>query len=202
VTDASAELAYFWSDIDDVIVLVPSSINTFTPENISAATIRGQEVSLRAAFADRVLLTANYTHQNALDASGDPHYDGNQLPGRPAHEAYVRLELLWSHDRPLPIGWIGDALWPGRVFYDADLIADNFLNRANTLEVGSRALQGVGVDVALPWGGLRVAWELKNFTNDQTEDAAGFPLPGRSMFVTVSAGFGAPGAVPAGAREK
>jgi hypothetical protein len=34
---------------------------------------------------------------------------------------------------------------------------------------------------------------VKNLTNDQTEDALGFPLPGRSMFVTVSYGFGTPG---------
>jgi hypothetical protein len=49
---------------------------------------------------------------------------------------------------------------------------------------------GLGIDVSLPWAGLRVAWEWKNFTNDQTADALGFPLPGRSMFVTVSYGFG------------
>ena len=42
---------------------------------------------------------------------------GKQLPGRPAHEAFARLELDWSPTRPLP--WIpaAQALWPGA---DAD----------------------------------------------------------------------------------
>jgi hypothetical protein len=59
------------------------------------------------------------------------------------------------------------------------------------MRVGSRIYHGLGLDLALPWAGLHVAWELKNFTNDQTVDALGFPLPGRSVFVTLSRGFGA-----------
>jgi iron complex outermembrane receptor protein len=184
---ATLEYAYFSSDIDDVIVLVPSSVSVFTPKNIGAATIRGHEIALRLGLQDRVLFTANYTHQDARDATDDPNYRGNRLPNRPADEAYARLELVWSPERPLPFG---ARLWPGRVFYDVDLIADNFLNRANTENVGSRAYHGLGLDLTLPWAGLRVAAEVKNLTNDQTVDALGFPLPGRSLFVTVSYGFG------------
>jgi hypothetical protein len=87
-------------------------------------------------------------------------------------------------------------VWPGRVFYDVDLIAENFLTRSNDERpgnlVGNRALHGVGVDVTVPRLGVRLAFEVKNLTDDQTSDAAGFPLPGRSVFFTVSYGFGAP----------
>jgi hypothetical protein len=114
------------------------------------------------------------------------------------------VELVWSPDRPLPIPALR-RLWPGRVFYDVDLIADNFLTRSNDERpsnlVGSRALHGVGVDVTLPRLNLRLAFEVKNLTDDQTSDAGGFPLPGRSMFFTISYGFGAPGAaVPVASR--
>jgi iron complex outermembrane receptor protein len=193
LTSAGVEYAYFSSELDDVIVLVPSSVNVFVPQNVAAATIHGHEVSARAALADRLLLTANYTHQDTRDDGEDlAVYRGNQLPGRPAHEAYLRVELVWSPARPLPGPSWAARLWPGRVFYDVNLIADNFLDRANVDRVSSRALHGVGLDVVLPWHGVRVAWELKNFTDDQTTDAAGFPLPGRATFVTVSYGFGAP----------
>jgi iron complex outermembrane receptor protein len=191
VTAASFEYAYFSSDVDDVIVFVPSTQNLFRAMNLDAATIRGHETSLRLAFVDRVLLTTNYTHQDALDASDDPNFNGNQLPGRPADEAYARLELVWSPERPLPLGAIGARLWPGKVWYDVDLIADNFLDPANRMPVGSRELHGVGLDLTLPWWGLRFAAEAKNITDDQTEDAAGFPLPGRTLFFTISYGFGA-----------
>ena len=193
ITDATLESAYFWSDVDDVIVLVPSSVNVFTPKNVAAATIRGEEVALRIGVTDRLLVTANYTHQDARDATAGSDYDGNRLPNRPANEAYVRLELTWSPARPLPLGTLGARLWPGRVYSDVDFIADNYLNRANTERVGSRAYLGLGLDLTLPWAGLHVSWELKNLTNDQTVDALGFPLPGRSMFVTASVGFGAAG---------
>jgi iron complex outermembrane receptor protein len=191
LTDATLDYAYFSSDLDDVIVLVPSSVSVFKPKNIGAATIRGHEVAGRMSLADRFLITTNYTHQDARDATDDPNYRGNQLPNRPADEAYARVELAWSRERPLPIGTLS-RLWPGRVYYDVDLIADNYLNRANTAaqHVSSRVYHGLGIDVSLPWAGLRVAWEWKNFTNDQTADALGFPLPGRSMFVTLSYGFG------------
>jgi hypothetical protein len=48
------------------------------------------------------------------------------------------------------------------------------------------------VQVIVPVLDVAVSWELKNFTDDQTADALRFPLPGRSMFVTVSYGFGEP----------
>jgi iron complex outermembrane receptor protein len=190
VTAASLEYAYFSSDVEDVIVFLPSSQNLFRAANIDAATIRGHEVSLRLAFVDRLLLTTNYTHQDALDASEDPNFRGKQLPGRPADEAYARLELVWSHERPLPLGALGAHLWPGKIWYDVDLIADNFLDPFNRLRVGSRELHGVGIDLTLPWWDLRVAAEAKNVTGDQTQDALGFPLPGRALFFTVSYGFG------------
>ena len=188
VTAATLEYAHFASDVDDLIALVPSSVNVFKPTNIGGASIRGDEVAVRLAFWDRLLLTTNYTHQDTRDESDEPFFQGLQLPGRPADEASVRLELGWSGARPLPgLAW----LWPGRVYYDVNLIADNFLDRANIERVSSRALHGVGIDVTVPWGPLRCAWELKNFTDDQTADALGFPLPGRAMFFTVSYGLGA-----------
>jgi outer membrane receptor protein involved in Fe transport len=193
LTDATFEYAYFGSNVKDLIVLVPSSQSIFVPTNIGAATIRGDEVSVRGSFWDRLLLTTNYTYQDARDEGEEAFARGKRVPGRPANEAYVRLELVWSTDRPLPLGELGARLWPGRLYWDADLIGENFLDRANRQRVDGRALYGVGLDVALPWSGFRVAWEVKNLTNDQTEDALGFPLPGRSMFVTVSYGFGAPG---------
>lgn len=188
VTAVFLEFAYFSADVDDLITLVPSSVNVFVPTNIGAATIRGQEVSARVALWDRLLATANYTHQNARDEGAESFARGNQLPGRPANEVYGRLELVWSDAQPLP--GPGAGLWPGSVFFDLDLIADNFLDRANLERVPSRTLYGVGFAVVVPRVDVRLAWEMRNFTDDQTEDVLGFPLPGRSMFVTASYGFG------------
>ena len=71
-----------------------------------------------------------------------------------------------------------------------NLIADDFIDRANVRRVGSRALLGAGLEIALPLPGMRLALEAKNVGDDRTRDALGFPLPGRTFFATLSYGFG------------
>ena len=124
-----------------------------------------------------------------------PFLHGKQLPGRPADEAYARLELDWSRTHPLPFDRAA-RLWPGRLFSDVNVIADNFLDQANVRHVAQRTIYGVGAEVSLPLPGVRIAVELKNAGDDRTRDVLGFPLPGRALFVTVSYGFGAKGDAP------
>jgi iron complex outermembrane receptor protein len=186
------EFAYFDNSIEDIIVFVQNSQGLIVPENVSSATLRGEEVSTRARLYERLALTLNYTHQDAIDDSDVPYLHGNQLPGRPRHELYARVELEWSAGRPLP-GVTALAPFTPRVFFDANLIGDNYLNRANTKQVGSRTLLGTGLSFGLPrriLDPLRVSFEVRNLTDDQTRDVLGFPLPGRVFSGTVSWGFG------------
>jgi len=190
LADAGLEYAYFDDTITDLIALVQNSQTIVHPENVSSARIRGHEVSLRGRLWSRLGVVANYTHQDARDTGNDG-YRGNQLPGRPADEAYAQLDLAWSPAHPLPLGAAAAHLWPGRLFYEADVIANDFLNRANTRQVASRVLHGVGLEVTPPFlPRLRITGEVRNAGDDHTADVFGFPLPGRSFFVTVSYGFG------------
>jgi iron complex outermembrane receptor protein len=188
VTHPSLEYAYFDNEIDDVIVVVPTSVNVFTSQNVSAARVRGHEVSATLRLWDRIGVVGNYTHQDAVDESGIPFRDGNRLPGRPAHEAYARVELAWDAARPLPFGAPAERLWPGRLWFDANIIADNFLDTANTERVPRRDLFGVGLTLE-PIPRLKASLEGRNLGDDQTRDALDFPLPGRSFYGTLSWGF-------------
>jgi len=188
VTRPSLEYAYFDNDVDDVIVVVPTSVNVFTSRNVSAARVTGHEVSASLRLWDRVGLVANYTNQDAVDESDVPFRNGNQLPGRPAHEAYARVELAWDAARPLPLGDAAARFWPGRWWFDANIIADNFLDTANTQLVPRRELFGTGLTLE-PTARLKISFEARNLTDDQTRDALDFPLPGRSFYGTVSWGF-------------
>jgi iron complex outermembrane recepter protein len=190
ITRVAFQYAYFNNTIDDLIVLVQNSQNIVQPQNVTQAHVTGHELVLRGRFAERLGLIANYTHEDARDVGDVPFLHGKQLPGRPADEAYARLELDWSRTHPLPFHGAA-RLWPGRVFFDVNLIADNFLDRANVRHVAERTIFGVGAEVALPLPGVRLALEAKNVGDDQTRDALGFPLPGRALFVTLSYGFGA-----------
>jgi iron complex outermembrane receptor protein len=160
----------------------------FTSKNVSAATVTGHEVSASVRLWDRVGLVANYTHQDAVNEGDVPFHRGLQLPGRPAHEAYARAELSWDAGRPLPLGDAAARAWPGSVWFDANIIADNFLNEANTEHVPRRDLFGAGLTLE-PLARLKVSFEARNLGDDQTSDALDFPLPGRSFYGTVSWGF-------------
>jgi iron complex outermembrane receptor protein len=195
LSNVSAEYTWFDNRIDDLIVFVQQSQTVVRPENVGAASIRGHEVAVGARFWDRLGVAANYTHQRARDESDsarDARFRGNQLPGRPADEAYARVELAWSREYPLPFGDGASRLWPGRVWYDVNLVSDNFLDRSNNefKFVDSRTLHGVGIEVELPVGGLELGLEVKNAGDERTQDVFGFPLPGRAVFATLSYGFG------------
>ena len=178
------EYAYFESDLDDVILLEPSSTNVFRPRNVASAHVEGHEVAARVRVTPRLHVHGNYTYQDARDDGEDvAFFDGNQLPGRPRHEAFGRVQFAWRQE---------EAWWPvpsGHVFYEVNFIAENFLDRANTERVDSRLLHGVGLQLDLGFD-VRLAVEVRNVADEQTRDVADFPLPGRTVFGTLSWGFG------------
>src|SRR5207249_4535001 len=96
------EYAFFDNQVDDLIILVQKSQLKARSENVTAASVRGHEVSLGGRLFGRFALSANYTHQDARDDGEVTFLRGKQLPGRPADEAFGRLELAWSPARPLP----------------------------------------------------------------------------------------------------
>ena len=178
------EYAYFENDVDDVIVVVPTSVSVFTSRNVAAARITGHEVGGGLRLWRRIGVVANYTYQDARE-TGVSFRSGNRLPGRPAHEAYARLELAWDAERPLPLA---TRVWPGMLWSDVNVIADNFLDTANTQRVPRRDLFGAGLTLE-PIPRLKVSFEARNLGDDQTRDALDFPLPGRSYYGTVAWGF-------------
>jgi len=189
-TDAALEYAWFDQAIDDLILLVQNSQRIVRPENVTSAAVRGHEVSARMRVGRHLGVTANYTRQDTEDTGDVRPLRGKRLPGRPADEAYVRVDLDWSRTRPLPLGRAAARLWPARLSYEANVIAGNFLDRANVRRVDRRILHDVALSVDLPVSTLRLTLEGKNLGDDRTRDVLGFPLPGRSFFVTLAWNFG------------
>jgi outer membrane receptor protein involved in Fe transport len=167
------EYAYFASTADDLIVFVQNSQVTAKARNIGAADIRGHELSWSVTALDHLRLYGNYTFQDAEDTS-DTFSRGNTLPGRPRHEVHQAFELFARL---------------GKLVYEFDYIAKNFLDRANAFVVDQRMLHNVRLTV-LPFGErLKLTFEVKNITDNQVEDFRGFPLPGRSFFGTIEGRF-------------
>jgi iron complex outermembrane receptor protein len=183
------EYAWFDSQVDDLIVLVRHAVQYVRPENVSSASITGHEASFGTRVGPHLDVLLNYTHQRAVDDGDVTFLRGTRLPGRPADELTFRLERAWPGGRPLPLV-PALRIWPGRLSYELELIAGNFLDRANERFVDSRLIHNVGLRLALPWRGLQLDFEVRNAGSDQTPDVLGFPVPGVSFYGTLSWGFG------------
>lgn len=169
VDEISLEYAYFNNDVDDLIVLVQLSQQVFRPENIGGARLRGHEAGLHLSLLEHLSIDANYTRQDARNLSEAPSQRNKQLPGRPRDELYLRTAL---------------DLGPFTLSYELNHIAKNYLDRVNFRAVDSRDLHALGFAYR-PTAWLRLGVEARNVTDEQAEDVAGFPLPGRSFFGSI-----------------
>ena len=168
-------------------------------ENIDGATIAGLEVGLSAwLWRDLVRAQANYTHLDTRNNSPSTHTNGKRLAGRPEHEAFFRVSSGY------PVEFLGLAALP-RLFYTFEFVAGNFLDPSGRRLVPARALHGLGLEVSLgKW--LRAAFEVRNLLDRRTttwtppaenksalqvplSDFIGYPLPGRSFWMSVSGEF-------------
>lgn len=167
------EYAYFGSDADDLILFVQNSQNSARAENVGGARIRGHELSWSLTAWEHLRLFGNYTYQDAVDI-GRSFSRGKALPERPRHELHHGVEFF------MPFG---------KILYELDFTAKNFLDNVEFFEVDSRLLHNLTL-TALPLGKrLKLTLELKNLTDNRIADTRGFPLPGRSVFGTIEGKF-------------
>ncbi len=158
--------SYYELRTKNLIQFLQTSQFTAQARNLAAATIRGFEVEGYTTPFDWLELNGNYTFQWAKDNSGRTGFDGKFLPGRPRHQLHAGVQVHYH--------------W-ARFFSDFDFISSNFLDSFNALKVSRRSLWGMGVG-AEPWKWLQMSFEVKNLLNQQIEDVAGFPVPGRLFF--------------------
>ncbi len=163
---AYLEVAGFYSNVNDIIVFVQNSQLTFKAENVSSARIYGLEMEWSFGLFNHLNLSGNLTWQNPEDTSDQKLFNGKQLPGKAKFQLFNRAELYFTYFQ---------------IFYELDLLSSNYIDRANLREFDDRSIQNAGL-ILWPLGNknLALSFEVKNFTNEQVEDIAGFPLPGRN----------------------
>lgn len=160
------EYDFYYNQVLDLIQFVQTSRATVRAENVEEAQILGHEVQGMVNFRDWVLLSANYTYQEARNRTEAAGLKGSLLPGRPVHEAHGHVELFRAF---------------GKVYYDVNYLAGNYLDMYNYYLVDARLIQNAGLTYyRRNWS---VGVEVKNFTDNQISDVAQYPLPGRSYFI-------------------
>jgi iron complex outermembrane receptor protein len=171
LTRLYVEAVYLDNEASNLILFFTNSQQTSKPVNIGSARIRGWEFSFAAGIGARVQISGNYTRLDTEDTSDIPYYNGNQLASRPRDDA----SLAASYRRR----W-----W--KATWEAHYIAANFLDLANMRGVPARNIHNAIVQVFTPLPGLSLSLEVRNLTNNRVRDVSGYPLPGRSLFTTVS----------------
>ncbi|HEY4238843.1 MAG TPA: TonB-dependent receptor [Kofleriaceae bacterium] len=168
----------------DTIAFVTTAGYVARATNIGDTESYGGELSASARLAKLVSLTASYTRLETAQRSSDPSTDGKPIPRAPEDVLYARLAA--AH----PIAGHDAALWT-----DASVQSDSFLDPANHGRVPGRALFGAGASVVVA-AAVRVTASVANLANTRVAylmpsvptaltDVAGFPLPGRSFYLSL-----------------
>jgi len=161
--------SYFDNVAENLILFIQSSQFTARSENIAKSRVIGQELSGDLDVGKYLSIQGNYTHQRAINKSNIPSEKGRFLPGRPVHEFFFKTELASRFFR---------------IYHSYHLTDKNFLDRRNQRKATSRQIHNVGFSIqSEPLWSLTL--EAKNLGDDQIEDIFGFPLPGRSYFLTL-----------------
>ncbi len=165
------EAAYFNLQTKDLIDYLLISGFRWKPYNIGRVRSSGFEVS-----ADWILdrdweFRGSYTRTRAIDASGDSTRQGQPLVGQPSSELFAHLR--WHDDR-----WEFFIEWERR--------GPSPITPSGTRSLPANESTALGIGYKLDTGSS-LLFEIRNLFDESLTDVRGFPLPGRSIFVTWSA---------------
>lgn len=163
---------------DDLVVYRRVSFDRFRPANAARARVAGLEVEGATAPARRLAglaLQAAYTLLDTEQLRGTEDVLGNELPRRPRHRLYARASLS-----PGPVGLHAELHATSRQWQEPE----------NVRAVPAALVWNAGASLRLARRpALALHLEARNLLDDRTlVDAFGYPLPGRSVMVTLRAG--------------
>ncbi len=177
----------------DTIAFITTAGYVARATNIGDSETYGAELVGSARIARTLSLTASYTRLHTAQISPDVNLDGKPLPREPDDLLYARADVVHALAGRASSAWL-DTAWQ----------SDSFLDNASLGRVPGRVLIGAGARVEVVTRvGVAVAVEnladvrvvqlpldpppSPTFTSTPAAltDVAGFPLPGRSLYVSL-----------------
>ncbi|MDY6974077.1 MAG: TonB-dependent receptor, partial [Thermodesulfobacteriota bacterium] len=164
----SCAIAYFSSDVDDLITRSYDARGIGKSDNVSEANIDGIEAGIKLEFLNYFRLTGNATWQDTENRSEISAFDGKQLSGRFERSFSGRIEARYEGFK-IDFEYVGER----GMYYDT----------ANLLKADDK--KEINAGVSWLFRSFLCSFEAKNLKDDQYEDFNGYPLPGRSFFFTI-----------------
>jgi iron complex outermembrane receptor protein len=168
----------FYSLYEDLIAYELYPPFAAKPYNFAAASVAGLEAEGEWRPLPWVAGTLGYTLMVSRNLRDDPRYYRKELPYRPRHKLTARVS--------------GGPRWlTGRVEVAAQ--SAQFTNRTEEAVLPGRTFVHAGLSSTFGRAPeLTLSVELKNVFDARAEDLDGYPLPGRSAYLTLAASFGGP----------
>jgi iron complex outermembrane receptor protein len=173
-----ASVGGFYSLYEDLIAYELYPPFAAKPYNFAAASVAGLEAEGEWRPLPWVAGTLGYTLMVSRNLRDDPRYYRKELPYRPRHKLSARVS--------------GGPRWlTGRVEVAAQ--SAQFTNRTEEAVLPGRTFVHAGLSSTIGRAPeLTLSVELKNVFDARAEDLDGYPLPGRSAYLTLAASFGGP----------
>ncbi len=187
----AVDVSHFWNHTRDLIVWVQNGQRVLVPLNLEDAWIQGLEVALTLDGWGLIETQTNLTRNVSVNLSTDPNYANNQLPRIPTWEIYHRTGL-----------YRGEWIRLGHTFSYTD---GNYWDRTNWYLATPRPIHGAFLRVQPGPRAPSLEVEARNLIDriaevvprnplDPEDDAmvvqsitdfVGYPLPGRTVLVTL-----------------
>jgi outer membrane cobalamin receptor len=181
--DASRERAsvvsrttLFGALASDLIYWLSTSGGPARAENLNSARIFGVEQELQLGVGRHLRVTGQATYLVTRDESDNPTTHGKAIPHHPRWSGYARPELVHLG---LPYGTELGA------YADAAILAGTYDDPANLFAVPAQVLVGAGASLSRPGSRLRLTLSALNLTNLATWSFSGWPLPGRTLYLSL-----------------
>lgn len=160
--------AFFYNTVDDLISRVYDARGVGKAVNISSSLIEGVELSTRIEFFKCLRFIGNATWQDPTQQNEVRAFDGKILPGRFKESYLGRIEAFHG---------------PAKVYAEYSVEKGMFYDSANLLPAKNKEIINLGA--SYQFRSFTITLEAKNITDAQYEDFNGYPMPGRSGYLTV-----------------
>lgn len=187
------EATVFGTRSRDTIAFVPSLGYVVRALNVANAQTYGGEITATARVAKRIAVTANYTRLVTQQLTDDVNFSNRALPRQPGHALYARLDAQHTI-----------AKRRGQLWLDTAYQSTTYLDQANLVMIPGRMLVGAGTRVEIA-AGVAASLTIENALDVRVQrvpldppprpdltstsialaDIGGFPLPGRTLYLTL-----------------
>ncbi len=167
------EVVYFRNHVRNLIRFLQNAQRVSVPQNIGRSKVRGTEMRASLDLPGGLRLETNHTYQIPENFTRASYERGNDLPNAPRHS--VATNITWRRS-----SW--------EMAYELSHESRHYLDTTNLRTVPARTLHGLQFCLYLGTS-TTAALEVRNLTNNQVADLWGYPLPGRSVFGSLSYGL-------------